>query len=377
MRDALSRRPVLDTDATLSAGLDRIARALEAAGMGRAVPLSESNPRAIRIAGRRTLDLIQAEGGSIERDLARRDFTVNALALDLSTGALLDPHGGREDLRRGRLRLLSEENLAEDPLRTLRAARFIATHGLRPDGATERACRSHAAGLSAAAPERVMVELRRILEAPRSVPALRWAARNGVLGPALGIPLDLRAASRLSRRLAALDSPAVRRETPEARGLLRLASLSAAFALSPGAAGGWLRALRQSRDLAGEIARLRELAEAARRARGDDAAWTWVRDAGARWRNALLLLRILHSGSGPVARRLSRRARRARRRPRIRGADVLAWTGVPPGPRVGDLLARMEVEVLRGRVRTRAAARQWLLGKAPRQTTAREPNIEG
>jgi poly(A) polymerase len=64
--------------------------------------------------------------GSLLDDLARRDFSVNAIALDLLSGQLLDPHGGQRDLEQRQLRLLHERSLSDDPTRLLRAARYAA-----------------------------------------------------------------------------------------------------------------------------------------------------------------------------------------------------------------------------------------------------------
>ena len=72
---------------------------------------------------------------AIEGDLSRRDFTVNAMALSLPDLRLIDPFGGVEDLAARRLRtpLSPEESFSDDPLRMLRAARFIAGYGLAPE----------------------------------------------------------------------------------------------------------------------------------------------------------------------------------------------------------------------------------------------------
>ena len=80
-------------------------------------------------------------GASIEEDLGRRDFTVNAMACDPATGRLVDPYGGRHDLRRKVLRTVGNpaERFAEDALRMLRLYRFAATLGLRPDPDTASA----------------------------------------------------------------------------------------------------------------------------------------------------------------------------------------------------------------------------------------------
>jgi len=84
------------------------------------------------------------EPGTLEDDLARRDFTVNALARDLETGEIVDLFRGREDLRSGSLRFVGPplERIKEDGLRVLRAFRFQVTKGLVPTGTTFHALRS-------------------------------------------------------------------------------------------------------------------------------------------------------------------------------------------------------------------------------------------
>ena len=169
-------RGVPEVDAAVSGDAERIANAMESAGFGRAVVLSRAAPRVFRLAGRRELDLAEIEGASIDEDLKRRDFTVNAMAFDLAERRWLDPFGGLEDLSARRLREVAPGNLAEDPLRVLRAARFIATHGLTPDANTSDNGRRVAPALAGVAPERLRAEWMKMFEAGRVVPALRWAA---------------------------------------------------------------------------------------------------------------------------------------------------------------------------------------------------------
>jgi tRNA nucleotidyltransferase/poly(A) polymerase len=370
-RDLHLGRDVPEVDAAVSGDVERLARAMESEGLGRAVPLSLAAPKVFRVAGRREVDLAGIEGASIEEDLKRRDFTVNAMAFDLTARKWLDPFGGLADLSARRLRQVAPSNLAEDPLRVLRAARFIATHGLAPDADTSRSCRRVAPALAAVAPERLRAEWIKILEARRVAPALRWAARVSALGPALGLPPA--PARRLARSGRLLDAPALARREPESRRRLRLALLCARIGLRSGPAAAWLAARRYGRSEAGDAGRLLQLVESTAAADTPGKQWAGVRDAGPLAAEALLLHRLLLPGRNARARALARRVRSARRRgPAVSGSDVLAWLNIPPGPAVGRLLAQLEVEKLSGAVRTRREARAWLAGaSAPASQGAR------
>ena len=101
---------------------------------------------------------------NIEEDLARRDFTVNAIALS-PEGALVDPFGGQNDLRTGVLRCVGapERRFAEDALRILRLLRFSSVLGFSVEENTARAARGQKDGLRAIAHERVYAELNKLL----------------------------------------------------------------------------------------------------------------------------------------------------------------------------------------------------------------------
>ena len=122
--------------------------------------------------------------GSIEEDLARRDFTVNAVAWDPLSDTLVDPFGGEADGRAGLLRCVgnAEERFEEDALRLLRAIRFHATHGLEPAPGMEQAMAATAAGLERIAAERIEREITLIFErAERPSEAFNMARRCGLL----------------------------------------------------------------------------------------------------------------------------------------------------------------------------------------------------
>lgn len=116
----------------------------------------------------------------ITEDLARRDFTVNAMAFPLREKRdLFDPHGGLDDLRAGQLRVLHEESFADDPTRALRAARYAARFGFELEPETERLLRD--ADLSTVSEDRVDNELRRIAAEDDPATALRLIVEWGVI----------------------------------------------------------------------------------------------------------------------------------------------------------------------------------------------------
>src|SRR5207249_10022752 len=120
---------------------------------------------------------------AIADDLRRRDFTVNAMAIELSSRdfGLIDPLGGRLDLARRRLRLLHPLSYVEDPTRIFRAARYAARLGLSPDRATTRAqaLALRLAPFAALAGQRVAAELELIAREPQAGTILLRLGRSG------------------------------------------------------------------------------------------------------------------------------------------------------------------------------------------------------
>jgi len=124
---------------------------------------------------------------TIEEDLSRRDFTINAMAYDLRAGTLVDPFGGRSDLARGILRAVGDptERFREDGLRPLRALRFAAQLGFAIEGATFEAIASAIDTLRMVSAERVRDELQKCLMAPRPSHAFRLMESSGLLAELL------------------------------------------------------------------------------------------------------------------------------------------------------------------------------------------------
>ena len=159
----------------------------------------------------------------------------------------------------------------------------------------------------------------------------------------------------------ALDASALVASAPEERIRLRLAILARSMGMRAREAETWLASHRFSRAEAREVAILLGLVDAAGAAGTDLEKWRWVRNAGNRSAEALRLAALLGEPGKPARSALSRRVRASRRAPNVTGRDIQSWLGIPPGPAVGDALAAVEVEGLRGAIRSRAAARLWLV----------------
>jgi putative nucleotidyltransferase with HDIG domain len=186
VRDRLldSDRPTCDLDfAVAGDGLTiarRVADALGAAfyaldagrGVGRVV-LSASpsgQPGSLRV-----VDVARFQGPDLEADLAGRDFTINAMALDVSQDPprLIDLHGGQADLHARRLRAVSRTAMHNDPVRGLRAVRLAAQLGFEIEPPTRALIHAAAPGLAGTSAERLQEELVKILSTPGLVGSLR------------------------------------------------------------------------------------------------------------------------------------------------------------------------------------------------------------
>jgi tRNA nucleotidyltransferase/poly(A) polymerase len=164
---------------------DREARSLAPAGIEFTPPRVERSTGP----GRHDFEIVADPDLPLEEDMRRRDFTINAMAKRLSTGELLDPLGGREDLERRVLRTTSPESFRDDPLRIVRGLRFVSELDVEPDDATLAQMREWAAQVRLVSGERVggglaadgLGELSKLLLGERPAKALRLARDTGVL----------------------------------------------------------------------------------------------------------------------------------------------------------------------------------------------------
>ena len=164
---------------------DRAARALQPQGIEFTPPRVERSTGP----GRHDFEIAADAGISLEQDMARRDFTINAIAKRLETGEILDPLHGREDLERRVLRTTGPTSFRDDPLRIVRGLRFVSQLDLDPDEDTMRQMREWAPRIEHVSGERIggglaadgMGELSKLLLGEQPAKALRLARDTGVL----------------------------------------------------------------------------------------------------------------------------------------------------------------------------------------------------
>jgi tRNA nucleotidyltransferase/poly(A) polymerase len=213
---------------------DKRVRAAAPAGIEFAPPRAERSTGP----GRHDFVIVADPGLSIEDDMARRDFTVNAIARRLETGELVDPFGGQGDLERRVLRTVGPRSFAEDPLRIVRGLRLVSQVGLTPDESTLQQMRDEAGNVRLVSGERLGDELAKLLLGAQPARALRLARDTGVLAallPELEPALDEHtftvvqatadAEANLAVRLAALLHDSAKRSAPLTEHAARSAEL--------------------------------------------------------------------------------------------------------------------------------------------------------
>ena len=308
VRDESLGRPLLDLDVAVR-DPEQAARKLGKQVGGAPFPLSEQHGAwRVALSDGRTVDFTPLPG-SIEDDLASRDFTINAVAKRLGGDEVVDPYNGLRDLAVGQIRVVKGGVFQDDPLRLLRAVRLEDELDFEIVPETEALIRRDAALVTRPAGERIVGELMRL--SPRGY---RRLEELGLLEP-LGGHVD----ERLDRwdspeyRLVAVFGDRLRR-FPVPNDLRRLGS-------------ALLRAERPEPD-ARSIHRFRRATE------------PWALEA------------LAFVGSPDLAEAIEEARRNDPAGPLVRGDEL----GLPPGPEIGRLLAEIEEERAAGTIATKEEA---------------------
>jgi poly(A) polymerase len=183
LRDLLLGRPSYDFDFIVFGDAEGFARTFAARASGRLVVLDDRERIYRVVAGGVTFDFSAPKGGDLPSDLAMRDFTVNAMAADVSISPpnVVSVAGSREDLADGIVRAVSDRTFIDDPLRLLRAFRLSAVLGFSIDAPTMGQIEARRAMIARIARERIRDEWARLLSSPRSFAAVTAMDETGLL----------------------------------------------------------------------------------------------------------------------------------------------------------------------------------------------------
>lgn len=310
VRDELLLRPVLDVDVACADPPEAASRFARRFG-GAVFPLSERHGawRVVADGAVETVDFTPL-GEGIDADLATRDFTFNAIALDVRSGATHDPYDGRSALEAGVVSAVSDSAFVDDPLRLLRAVRFEDELGFRMDARTEALLRASAALVAKPAGERVLAELERL-----SADGYRRLDEVGLLAPLGGA---------IGERLEALDHPDFRLVVVVGANLSRLPISNELKRY----AKVLMRAERPADSSPRAIHRFRRATE------------PWALDA------------LAYVGAPELAGAVEEARRAEPAAPLVRGDDL----GLEPGPAIGRILDAIDEERAAGTITTREEA---------------------
>ena len=270
--------------------------------------------------GEHVYDFAALLDGSIDADLGRRDFTVNAMAVELGSGALLDPYDGRGDLAARTVRMVNEANFDDDPLRMLKAIRMAVRLGFSLDPDTAAAIRPRAEAILRVAAERVAYELSVIFSSDAFRKAVALLHET------------------------ALDVPLFGRELDAARFHDDNVPLAAAFAILVDDPPAFAKRWKWSDALLHDVVTLQRIAS--------EHSLLELYDAGERVAAQLPpMLRALGHDAAVAMPDFSVK-------PLLTGDEIARLANIEPGPRVGALKRALLEAQLEGRVGTRDEAEQ-------------------
>jgi poly(A) polymerase len=182
IRDLMCDRTPFDYDIVVQGDPASFAKRLASKTSGRFVELGKHGQTMRRVVTKDLLfDIMPLNGVTIEEDLLQRDFTINAMAVAVSSGSLIDQLGGRQDLASKKIRMVSVDVFRKDPVRLIRAYRLAAAFDFSIDADTHRVLARDAHLIGRSAGERVREEFFKILQCAGSHAYLVGMAHSGLL----------------------------------------------------------------------------------------------------------------------------------------------------------------------------------------------------
>jgi tRNA nucleotidyltransferase (CCA-adding enzyme) len=366
VRDALMGTPIRDLDFVFEGDAPSLAARLAEEMDGRLVVHPSFGTASVVIEGS-TIDLVTARRetypspgalpqvmpSGIDDDLARRDFTINAMALPLVqvNPQILDPHSGIDDLKDGIVRVLHTGSFVDDPTRLMRAARYEQRFGFSMEEDTLRELQQAVSGncLSTVSGDRLRHDLERMFEEERPELAVGRSVRLGILA---GIHPSLTDATTIERFAAftqeSIDEPRTGQDPGRASLLSYLAALT--YTLTVGDAEGVISRLNMPADWARTVRSTIELKQLEPRLADPSLLDSRLVEMVEAYVDDALIAVAKVTESSVASERLERYLGELRYlSPVLDGRDLMAL-GVPEGPVMGKILKELKNAKLDGRV---------------------------
>lgn len=311
-----------------------------------------------------TVDFAQQEGDTLENDLQRRDFTVNAIAYSLDQEKIIDPLEGVKDLQSRLIRMVSPANLQDDPLRLLRAYRIGTQLNFAIEPKTRDTIRTLAPLITQVAAERVRTEINYLLSAVDGTPWLKAAWSDGVIQECFKsiTPEKIELLARIDEVAKSLPQkqPDL---TNQEQCWYWLAKLTALVSGSPLEAEGELMGLKYSRN---EIKSVTKILKISHQIKQLSSPMT-IKEQYFLFLEAKELLPIIAVfaiGSGIEPEKLHPMVNRylnpqdpiAHPVSIISGDDLIRDLNLKPGPEIGNLLTAIQIAHLEGKITSRVEA---------------------
>jgi tRNA nucleotidyltransferase (CCA-adding enzyme) len=367
-------RAELDLDLVIPTGAVEVARRLAAEYRAGFVLLDPERQIARVVFPRMTVDIAQQDGDSITTDLARRDFTLNAIAYDIQAKEIIDPFNGQQDLQHRTIRMVRQSNLVDDPLRLLRAYRQASQLNFTIDADTSQAMRELAPLLTKVAAERVLMELRYLLATPNSSQWLVAMIEDQLLSGWLNIPVDKDFRNQLTQfdrsiNLISQHYPALDRELDR--------SLRDTITISRKSIGKLIKILSPDLELAQDqmlrltfsaveiqvvTTAITNLPSLLSTEMSVTEQYFWFKAVGSNF--PLLIGLAITSGveleqvKSLIDRYLDPDDQVAHPTPLVSGHELMQALQIPPSPMIGKLLTEIQLERIRGEIATPVEAIQ-------------------
>ena len=359
VRDLIIGHPLQDVDLVVEGDAALLAHTLVKALAGEVLAYSQFDTAKVNVLGqhvdvvtaryetyRRPGALPSVRPATIQDDLARRDFTINAMALRLKprgSSELLDPLGGQRDIQAGLIRILHPGSFQDDATRIFRAVRYEQRLSFHLEQETEAHLRQDLSMLDTITGDRLRRELSLSFQEQQPRLALTRLAALGVL-KALYSPLG-------RSRAVESEQSSLQQDVAQLQPLRYLAWL--AYPLQPSEAEGFIARLKMPKRWAAvvrDMVAARESAEALAKERSPIAVYRRLKGLSL---EAVQVAAALEHGTPPARDNLNRYIHEWRNvRSLLTGRDLMRL-GVPHGPRIGELLDSLREARLEDRVHTR------------------------